>query len=101
MPAENMALTVAHAQVERGENPTQNISTVLVMALDRLIGTFGDKVLLVESYPNPGDGTALSPEEYDEAHEAWFEIGRAKEAGYLVQVWPTAEEVDDGSDSDS
>jgi len=36
LPAEDIALTVARAQVERGENPTPNISAVLVMTLDRL-----------------------------------------------------------------
>lgn len=38
LPAENMALTVARAQVGRGENPPLNITTVLVLALDRLAG---------------------------------------------------------------
>lgn len=38
LPAENMALTVARAQVQRGDNPPLNITTVLVMALDRLTG---------------------------------------------------------------
>ncbi len=36
LPAESMALTVAWAQVERGESPTPNISAVVVMALARL-----------------------------------------------------------------
>ena len=35
-PAESMALTVARAQIRRGENPEINVTTVLVMALDRL-----------------------------------------------------------------
>ena len=38
IPAERMALTVARAQLERGENPGVNMTTVLVMALDRLTG---------------------------------------------------------------
>lgn len=38
IPAERLALTVARAQVERGESPTPNIAAVLVMALDRLTG---------------------------------------------------------------
>lgn len=50
------------------------------------------KVLLVESYPNPGDGTALSEKEHDEAREAWYQIGEAKRLGYLIQVWPAKEE---------
>jgi hypothetical protein len=37
-PAERMALTVARAQCARGENPDPNITTMLVMALDRVSG---------------------------------------------------------------
>ena len=47
LPAENMALTVARAQVERGENPTPNVSAVLVMALDRLIDELPDGDMFV------------------------------------------------------
>lgn len=36
LPAENMTLTVSRAQVERGENPTLDMTAVLIMALDRL-----------------------------------------------------------------
>lgn len=36
LPAENIALTVARAQLGRGENPPINTTTALVMALDRL-----------------------------------------------------------------
>lgn len=35
-PAEAIALTVALAQVKRGEEPTPNIATVCVLALARL-----------------------------------------------------------------
>ncbi|KKL23688.1 hypothetical protein LCGC14_2422890 [marine sediment metagenome] len=42
LPAENMVLTVARAQVERGATPTLSISAVLVMALDRLIDEIPD-----------------------------------------------------------
>jgi hypothetical protein len=38
LPAESMALTVARAQVERGENPPFSTTTMLVLALDRLTG---------------------------------------------------------------
>ena len=48
LPAESMALTVARAQVKRGENTTPNISAVLVMALDRLVDKLDDKVLHAE-----------------------------------------------------
>jgi hypothetical protein len=36
LPAENLALTVARAQLERGENPPVNTTAALVAALDRL-----------------------------------------------------------------
>ena len=36
LPAERMALSVAQAQLQRGENPPINVTTVLVMALERL-----------------------------------------------------------------
>lgn len=35
-PAENMALTVAWHQVERGEHPMGNVAAVCVMALERI-----------------------------------------------------------------
>ena len=35
-PAENMALTVAWHQVERGEEPMPNVAAVCVMALERI-----------------------------------------------------------------
>lgn len=38
LPAENMALTVALAQVLRGDDPTPNIAAVCVLALGRLTG---------------------------------------------------------------
>lgn len=36
-PAECIALRVARAQVERGEQPMPNVATVCVMALARLV----------------------------------------------------------------
>lgn len=36
-PGENIALTVARAQVERGEEPSPNVAAVCVMALARLV----------------------------------------------------------------
>jgi hypothetical protein len=36
LPPERIALTVAKAQLRRGENPGINVTTVLVMALERL-----------------------------------------------------------------
>lgn len=38
LPAENMALTVARAQVERGDEVPPNTTAMLVMILDRLTG---------------------------------------------------------------
>lgn len=38
LPAESMALTVALAQVLRGETPSDNVTTVCVLALARLDG---------------------------------------------------------------
>lgn len=38
LPAENIALTVAAAQVRRGEEPSPNVATVCVLALCRLTG---------------------------------------------------------------
>jgi hypothetical protein len=37
LPEERMALTVARAQVERGERPTENVAYVCVVALMRLV----------------------------------------------------------------
>jgi hypothetical protein len=48
LPAESMTLSVARAQVKRGENPEINTTTMLVMALDRLTGR--------EDWTQAGDG---------------------------------------------
>ncbi len=75
LPAENMALTVARAQAERGENPTQNISVVLVMALDRLIAALDNKVLYeIDPKQSAMQDTRL--------------VRQAINQGVLVQVWP-------------
>jgi hypothetical protein len=39
LPAEKIALTVALAQLERGEQPTPNVTAVCVQALARLADT--------------------------------------------------------------
>ena len=36
LPAEKIAMTIASEQLKRGENPPINITTVLVMALERI-----------------------------------------------------------------
>lgn len=36
-PAENIALTIARAQLDRGEIPPPNISCVCIMALMRIV----------------------------------------------------------------
>ena len=43
LPPERMALTVARAQIKRGEDPTPNVAAVLIMALARLIDKIGDE----------------------------------------------------------
>lgn len=43
-PAENIALTIARAQIARGENPPLNTTVMLVIALDRLTGAGGGEV---------------------------------------------------------
>lgn len=40
LPAESMALTVALAQVQRGEDPTPNVAAVCVLALARIDGRY-------------------------------------------------------------
>jgi hypothetical protein len=51
LPAEHMALTVARAQIERGDNPPVNITTVLVMTIDRLTGGPGQCIKIGEPKP--------------------------------------------------
>ena len=36
-PVENMALTAARAQVERGDDPTPNVAAMCIMTLARLV----------------------------------------------------------------
>jgi hypothetical protein len=40
LPAESIALTVALAQVRRGEVPTPNVASVCVLALARIDGRY-------------------------------------------------------------
>ena len=40
LPAESMALTVALAQVQRGEDPSPNVASVCVYALARLVDRY-------------------------------------------------------------
>lgn len=69
LPAENMALTVALAQVERGEHPTPNVTAVCVLALGRLREEWGE-------------GTSATAGEPD----LW--TGHDGETAYLVTRWP-------------
>jgi hypothetical protein len=46
-----LALTVARAQIERGDNPPVNITTVLVMTIDRLTGGPGQCIKISEPRP--------------------------------------------------
>ena len=45
LPPERMALTVARAQIKRGEDPTPNVAAVLIMALARLVDRIADEPL--------------------------------------------------------
>ncbi len=85
LPAENMALTVARAQAERGENPTQNISVVLVMTLDRLIAALGDDVLYKVCPDCNGNGSMDAPSMLGGLEQ---ECLRCQAMGGLVQVYP-------------
>jgi hypothetical protein len=51
IPAEHLALTVARAQIERGDNPPVNITTALVMTIDRLTGGTGQCIKISEPKP--------------------------------------------------
>jgi hypothetical protein len=62
IPAERIALTVARAQIERGDNPPVNITTVLVMTIDRLTGGPGQCIKIAEPKPY-----ALTRDELTEA----------------------------------
>ena len=51
LPAESMALTVALAQVERGETPSENVSTLCVLALARVSGRHDYTAVEAEETP--------------------------------------------------
>jgi hypothetical protein len=51
IPAERVALTVARAQLERGDTVTANIAAVLVMTVDRLTGGRGRAIQINEPRP--------------------------------------------------
>ena len=60
LAAESAALTVARAQVERGENPPYGTTTMLVLALDRLTGRsdWREDNVVIDGQPvdgEPGD----------------------------------------------
>jgi hypothetical protein len=57
IPAERIALTVARAQLERGDNPPVNITTVLVMTIDRLLA--GRAEALPEGTATEAEGAVL------------------------------------------
>lgn len=65
--AERLALTVARAQLERGDNPTHNITAVLVMTIDRLLDdveaaaplTVDPGATCQEDIADPDDGETL------------------------------------------
>jgi hypothetical protein len=43
LPVESMTLTVARAQLQRGENPEINVTTMLVLIIERLVGEDGEQ----------------------------------------------------------
>lgn len=47
-PAENIALTVGLAQVQRGESPSQSVSTVCILGLARVAGRIGSNYEPIE-----------------------------------------------------
>lgn len=51
IPAERLALTVARAYLERGDNPPPSITAILVMTIDRLLGGPGQCIPLEEPRP--------------------------------------------------
>ncbi len=51
IPAERLALTVARAYLERGDNPPPGVTAILVMTIDRLLGGPGQCILLEEPRP--------------------------------------------------
>jgi len=51
IPAERLALTVARARIEQGGNPGPNITAVLVMTIDRLLGGPGQCIAISEPKP--------------------------------------------------
>ena len=84
IPGERIALTVARRQLERGDNPPINITTVLVMAIDRLLeelraakqaGAERDEALaevtrlrsLVRTLENSGDRIGFAVVTYNQA----------------------------------
>lgn len=79
IPAERLALTVARAQLERGDNPPPNITTVLVMTIDRLLGGTGQCIKISE--PKPYTFTRA------ELIEALTRIQVRPVAGKVVAEW--------------
>ena len=85
LPPERMALTVARAQIKRGEDPTPNITAVLIMALARLVDKLDDEPLYKDA-PIKHDGSC------------WFDSAMMEscsceeyELRRVVQVWSEEE----------
>ena len=95
LPPERMALTVARAQIKRGEDPTPNVVAVLIMALARLIDTLGDEPLYRLDNSEP-------EKTYSEDTIGAFihtTLGYVR-TGVLVQVWPEKNTSDGLSTTD-
>ena len=91
LPPERMALLLATEQIKRRENPSPNITAVLIMALARLVDKIGDEPLYKDAparheglcWDRGGTDDACGCEEY--------ELRR------VVQVW-SKEESHEGTD---
>jgi hypothetical protein len=54
LPAESLVMTVARAQIERGENPKINTTIVLLLTVDRLRAAVDDVLALHRPLPLDG-----------------------------------------------
>ena len=85
LPPERMALTVARAQIKRGEDPTPNVAAVLIMALARLIDKIGDETLYHVDRVRLAEVNAIPHPLIEEA------LTMLKDERVLIRVWPEEE----------
>ena len=87
LPPERMALLLATEQIKRRENPSPNITAVLIMALARLVDKLGDESLYVRCPAGCDLG------ERDDGNTRW-DCDPCVGMGF-VQAWPE-EDNDEG-----